>query len=100
MEFKNCEQYVLAELEAAKAEIEELKEAKETWYGYYREEEEKVKKLRADYEDAVSELDRALVQMAELESQMKHMADKYNDLARSTTVTVSNFEPVRETGDE
>jgi chromosome segregation ATPase len=92
MEYRNCEEYVLAELQRVTAELEELTERHNTTLKHYSE-------LYTERNKIEAELERAIEQMTELESQMQIFADKYNELERNTTITVSSFEPVREVGD-
>ena len=115
MEHKNCCQRVIWELEQCENLIAELKDENES----LKAELESVKNdlesekrlsgdlainsydLREENKDLKSELERSVEQMAELESQMKRMADQYNDLARSTTYSIPGcFEPVREVEDD
>lgn len=112
MEHKNCCQRVIWELEQCENLIAELKDENEN----LKDELESVKSnlesekrlsgdlaigsydLREENENLKAELDRSVEQMAELESQMKALAEKYNDLARSTTIggnLICDFEPVR-----
>lgn len=92
MEYRNCEQYVLGELETVKAELEELTERHNTTLKHYSE-------LYTERNEIEAKYNRAIEQLAELEHKMQVFADKYNELERNTTITVSSFEPVREVGD-
>lgn len=115
MEHKNCCQRVIWELEQCENIIAELKDEKESLKAELdslNSKFEAEKRLSGDFaidnydlrkekESLKAELDRAVEQMAELESQMKRMADQYNELARSTTYSIPGcFEPVREVEDE
>lgn len=112
MEHKNCCQRVIWELEQCENLIVELKDENES----LKAELESVKgnlesekrlsgdlaissyDLREENESLKQELKRSVEQMAELESQMKALAEKYNDLARGSTLggnLICDFEPVR-----
>ena len=101
MEIKTCEAYVLAEIDDLKAERDALKlqvEAErkrvDSWATLWLDEYNRAEKLQ-------SELDRAVEQMAELESQMERVCDRYNALSRESVGSfVKDFEPVKIGGED
>ena len=70
-------------------DVDKLRKANDEWAFLWNAEYKRAEKLQ-------SELDRAIEQMAELESQMQRACDRYNALARETFNGVSkDFEPMR-----
>lgn len=111
MEIKDCQAFVIAELKDAQARIEEL-ETDNT--RLQRQLTAATRKHEKSYDELLylwkfefkennrlrDELNRAIEQMAELESQMQRVCDRYNALARETTSLIKDFEPVKIGGDD
>lgn len=118
MEIKDCQAFVIAELKDAQARIEELEtdntrlqrqltaatrkheKAYDELLYLWKFEFKENNRLRDERERLQSELNRSIEQMAELESQMQRVCDRYNALARETTSLIKDFEPVKIGGDD
>ena len=116
MEHTSCCQRVIWELERCEDVIEDLKDKLETYKNeaeslkYQLEDEKKFSgqvalsnfDLRDENKKLKNELERSVEQMAELEMQMRNLAERYNDLARESKLggkLICDFEPVREEAD-